>query len=346
MKCIMYFKSINDIGGVESFLYYLSKKYEFEFYYKDVVDKKVEGVSKQIERLAKNIKVRKYRGEKLVCDKFIVNYNPDIIDNVEAKEYIMMIHCDYSAVNFKPITHPKFTKYIGVSKYVCDVFEKLTGIKAELCYNPVYLDKPKVEKDKKLHLISATRLTSEKGGWRIDKLATILDHYRINYVWDIYTNKSPNFQSKNIVIKPPKLDLSKEIAEASYLVQLSDAEAYCLSVVEALMLGTPVIATDLPVFKELGLNKDNSIIVPLMFNDFDIDELKERKFSYTPPKETWYKYLPTEKTYNPNGRIKVICNKRKLIDTYENKTILRGQIYETSEWRASFLESKGYVDIC
>ena len=84
MRNIMYFKNVNSIGGVETFVYTLSKKYNFEFYYK-------EGDPIQIERLAKNIKVRKYKGEKLVCDKFLVNYNPDIIDNVEAKEYIMMI---------------------------------------------------------------------------------------------------------------------------------------------------------------------------------------------------------------------------------------------------------------
>ena len=342
MKCIMYFKSINDIGGVESFLYYLSKKYEFEFYYKDVVDKKVEGVSKQIERLAKNIKVRKYRGEKLVCDKFIVNYNPDIIDNVEAKEYIMTIHCDYSAVHFNPIMHPKFTKYIGVSQYVCDVFEKLTGVKAELCYNPVYLDIPKVQKDKPLHLLSMTRLTGEKGGWRIDKLSSILDQYKINYKWTIYTNKSPHFQSKNIEIRPPKLDLTEEIAQASYVVQLSDAEAYCLSVVEALTLGTPVIVTDLPVFKELGLNKDNSITIPLNFNDFDIDELRERKFTYTPPKETWYKYLPTKKTYNLKELVKVKVLK-KYTDIYLNKKFKKEDEVEMPMERASYLESKGLI---
>lgn len=254
----------------------------------------------------------------------------------------MMVHCDYSAVKFKPITHPKFTKYIGVSQYVCDIFTNLTGIPCELCYNPVYLDKPKVEKDKPLHLLSMTRLTQEKGGWRIDKLSSILDQYHINYTWTIYTNKSPRFQSKNVEIKPPKLDLTEEIAKASYVVQLSDAEAFCLSVVEALVLGTPVIVTDLPVYKELGLNEDNSITIPLMFNDFNIDKLHERKFTYTPPKDNWSKYLPTKKTYNPKEIVKVkVLHKYK--DIYLNEYIKKNDEIEMPIERASYLESKGLI---
>lgn len=335
MKVIVYFKLLNSIGGVESWLYYLSKKYEFEFWYK-------EGDPIQVQRLAKNIKVKKYNGEQLECDTFIVNYNPDIIDNVKAKEYIMMVHCDYSAVKFKPITHPKFTKYIGVSQYVCDVFTKLTNIPCELCYNPVYLDKPKVEKDKKLHLLSMTRLSSEKGGWRIDKLASILDKKGIDYTWTIFTNKSPRFQSKNIEIKPPKLDLTEEITKASYVVQLSDAEAFCLSVVESLTLGTPVIVTDLPVYKELGLNEENSITIPLMFNDFDTNELHDRSFTYKPPKDNWSKYLPTTKTYNPKEIVKVKAL-HKYKDIFLNKRLLKDEEVEMPIDRASYLECKGLI---
>lgn len=59
MKVIMYFKLVNSIGGCESFIYYLSKKYEFEFWYK-------EADPIQIQRLSHNIKVKKYNGEQLV----------------------------------------------------------------------------------------------------------------------------------------------------------------------------------------------------------------------------------------------------------------------------------------
>lgn len=149
MKCIFYFKKLNDIGGVESFIYYLSKKFDFEFYYKEGNP----GFEEQIKRLSYNVPVKKYKGEKLVCDKFFVNYNPDIINNVETKEKIFLIHCDYGQVKFAPPNPKLFDRIIGVSQLVCDSYEKITGVKPELCYNPVYIDKPKVKKKPGLHII-------------------------------------------------------------------------------------------------------------------------------------------------------------------------------------------------
>ena len=337
MKVIMYFKLVNSIGGVESFLYYLSKKYEFEFWYKD-------GDPIQIQRLAKNIKVKRYNGETLECDTFIVNYNPDIIDNVIAKEYIMMVHCDYSAVKFKPITHPKFTKYIGVSQYVCDVFTKLTNIPCELCYNPVYLDIPKVEKKKdKVHIIYTGRMTEEKQGWLIDKFSNVMDNSGIEYDLTIYSNKKPRFTSKNIILKDPKLDLTKEMAEASFNLITSKAEAFCLSGVESLMCGTPLICTDLPVFKEIGIDETNSIKIDASLENFNPkDLLKEFNFNYTPPKDCWDKYLPTKKTYNPKETVKVKAL-HKYKDMYLNKRVLKDDEVEMPIERASYLESKDLV---
>ena len=337
MKVIMYFKSVNSIGGVESFLYYLSKKYEFEFWYK-------EADPIQIERLAKNIKVKRYNGETLECDTFIVNYNPDIIDNVIAKEYIMMVHCDYSAVKFKPITHPKFTKYIGVSQYVCDIFTNLTGIPCELCYNPVYLDKPKVEKKKdKLHIIYAGRLTEEKQGWLIDKFSDVMDKSGIDYDLTIYSNKKPRFYSKNIILKEPELDLTKEMTESSFNLITSKAEAYCLSAVESLVCGTPLICTDLPVFKEIGINETNSIKIDGSLQNFNPNDLlKEFNFTYKPPKDNWDKFLPTEKTYNPNEIITVKAL-HKYKDIYLNEHIKKNDEIEMPIERASYLESKGLI---
>ena len=343
MRTIIYFKNINTIGGVESWLYYLSKLYDCDFYYK-------EGDPTQIERLAKNIRVRKYKNdEKLVCDRFIVNYNPDIIDNVDAKEYIMMIHCDYSHVSFKPITNPKFTKYIGVSQYVCDVFTSITGIPCECMYNPVVLDPIKVDKKEGIHVISATRLTSEKGMSRIENLSRLLDNAGVKYMWDVYTNKNITFRSPNITVKPPKLDLSKEIAESTWLVQLSDAEAFCYSVVESLILGTKVIVTDLPVYKELGIDLSYAVICDLNMTNVDIDRISAGygKFKYTPPKSDWGKYLSKEKKYDKDKLVDVKLLVSNFNDVYEKRHFEKsGVVYSTPEWRASCLEAKGYVSIC
>lgn len=318
--------------GCEAFFYYLSRLYKnITIYYR-------EAHHLQIRRLAKNVDCRKYKdGEKIKCDRFFCCYAPDIIDNVEAKEYIHLIHCDYKNVWFKPIMHPKFTKYIGVSKLVCKSFEELTGIKAECIYNPIDFEKPNVEKynDDKLHLISTTRLTREKGLKKMQRLCQLLENANVDYEWLVYSNKRREYIGKNVIYKEPKYDIYEEMARADLLVQLSDCEAYCYAVVEALTCGTKVLVTDLPVFKELGLNKNNSIIYS---DNMDVTKLtKQPKISYTPPKSNWGKYLDNNTSYDSNELIKV-KSKIKYKDVYLGKKIGLHEEVLMPIWRAKELE--------
>ena len=191
MKNIFYFRRINSIGGIETFFYYLAKKYEnndITIYYET-------GDTEQINRLKKYVRVRQYHGEKIKCDKAFFNFNLDIINNVDAKEYIQIAHGDYKAMKLKPNTHPKITKYLGVSKQVCETYKEITGYDTELCYNPIELEKPK----RVLNLISATRLTPEKGKRRIKKLATLLENAGIPYIWTIFTDDVNAINNPNIV---------------------------------------------------------------------------------------------------------------------------------------------------
>ena len=339
MKDVFYFKNISSVGGVESWLYYLSKKYEFEVQYKAADPE-------QIRRLSQNVECRKYT-KPIKCDKFFCNYGLDIEVEAPIKKHIA--HCDYKQVNFSPFIYPGF-EYIGVSQLVCDSFKELTGKDIELIYNPVYIDIPKVEKynDGKLHLISCTRLTNEKGLNRMIKLATLLDKSGIDYEWVIYTNRKRQQVGNKVIYKDHNLNILEEIAKADYLVQLSDCEAYCYSVVEALMVGTPVIVTDLPVFKELGLiHKKNAFICDMGMNNIDLDFIKQKsmKFTYKPPKDNWGKYLSTEKTYNPNELVNVRAL-RKIYLIEENIHLIRGGIAKVKKCRASYLEAKGLVEIC
>lgn len=341
MKNVFYFKTISSIGGCESFFYYLSKLYKnMVVYYRD-------GDAKQIERLAKNIEVHKFTGKKIVCDRFFCCYGFDIKEYVEAKEYYHIIHCDYKKVNFNPIVYPGF-KYIGVSKLACDSFTELTGIEAELIYNPIAIDKPKVEKKTdKIHLISATRLTKEKGGNRIIKLAEMLDKEGVDYEWTVYSNRHLPKASPNIKRLDTKLDLTKEVAEATYLVQLSDHEAFGLSVAEALTLGTPVIVTDIPAFREIGCKHGkNAIICDLDMKNVDIDLIKKGlpKFTYKPPKSNWDKYLDNDSDYNPKELISVRTRK-KLWDIETNIHYQPNKEIKLSRERASYMEALGYVEV-
>lgn len=337
MDNVFYFKKMNSIGGVETFIYYLAKKYEFKFYYK-------EANPEQIKRLSQYIEVHKYK-EPIKCDKFFCNYGLDI--EVEAKEKYHIAHCDYKQVSFKPIRYDGF-KYIGVSQLACNSFKELTGEDIELIYNPVEIEKPKVEKynDGKLHLISATRLTKEKGLERMKKLAKMLENAGIDYEWVVYTNRKRQPIGNNVIYKEPKLNILEDIAKADYLVQLSDCEAYCYSVIESLMIGTPVIVTDLPVFKELGVkHKENAFICDFNMSNVDLDMItkKSLKFDYKPPISKWNKYLSTNKTYNPNELVEVRTLKRIYL-VEENEHYLRNKIIKVTKARASYLEAKGLVE--
>lgn len=335
MKNVFYFKNINSIGGVESFLYYLSKKYDFEVVYRT-------GNPEQIERLSQLVKVRKYK-EPIKCDKFFCNYGLDI--EVEADEKYHIVHCDYKNVWFSPIQYDGF-KYIGVSQLACDSFKELTGKEIDLSYNPIYLDdiNRTHKRDKKLRLISATRLTKEKGLKRMQRLAWILDTSGIDYEWVVFTNRFRGGLGQHVIYKEPKLDIIEDIKNADFLVQLSDCEAFCYSVVEALMCGTPVIATDLPVFKELGLDETNSIICDMEMKNFTLDKTKkEFNFKYQPPKDNWGKWLSTKKEYDPNEKVKV-----KTLKRYTD--IVLGHLdrnieIEMTQARASYLEAKELVEI-
>ena len=343
MKNILYFKTISAIGGCESWFYYLSKLYKnITIYYK-------EGNPEQIKRLAKNVEVKKYQeGEIINCDNFFCCYNPDIVEYVNAKHYKHIIHCDYKKVSFKPIMNPKFDGYIAVSKLAGESFKEITGVDYELLYNPVAIDIPKAEKynDGKLHLISATRLTKEKGLHRMQKLAKLLEESGIDYEWEVYTNKVREVIGKNVIYKQPKFDIIKEIAKADALVQLSDCEAFCYSIVESAMVGTEIICTNLPVLEELGIKDHvNAYICDFNMNNVPIQEIanKRLKFKYQPPKSNWDKYLDNESTYNPEEIIKV-RSKRRIYLTEENIHVIRGQEIDITKQRASELECKDLIE--
>jgi hypothetical protein len=177
---IYYFSIISEIGGIETFFYQLARKY------KDIdlaIIYKI-GDPIQVTRLQQYVRCIKYEhGMTFKCKRAFFNFNTDIIDSVEADDYYLVVHGDYETMMkqgqlYTPPQHTKITKYIGVSKRACAGYTAVTGKRCHLSYNPFIIEKPR----KVLNLISATRLSKEKGRKRMIKLAEILDQANIPYL--------------------------------------------------------------------------------------------------------------------------------------------------------------------
>jgi glycosyltransferase involved in cell wall biosynthesis len=338
MKNVFYFWHINIIGGIETFFYEMVKKYSDDH---DITIVYRTGDEEQIRRLKKYVRVKKYNGETLECEKCFFNFNLDIIDNVKAKEYIQILHGDYKAMGIKPNMHPKINKYISVSETVQKSFKEITGIDSELIYNPIEVEEPK----KVLFLISATRLTYEKGKERIIKLASKLDNDNIPYLWLIFTDNTNEIVNPNVIYMKPRLDIIDYIKKADYLVQLSDAEGYCYSVVEALSVGTPVIVTDMPVMSEIGVNKDNGFILDFNLSNVDTKAIYEKEFNfkYEPPKSEWQKELIKSKSnYKEELKMKYLV---EALNTYEERKIEDGVFKRILKAGEQFEVDKERLDV-
>lgn len=275
---VFYVRHIFQIGGVETFLFEIAKKYKD----RDICIYYEKADLEQLNRLRKYVRCRQFKkGDKIKCDVLITNYRADFAENVEAKHYYTIIHADHITQNFAPTLHPKIEKYYGVSENACKSFTKITGIPCELFVNPLTVEPPR----RVLHLLSATRLSPEKGKDRIVKLGEMLDRYGIPYLWTIFTTDTEEIDNPNIVYMEPRLDIRNYIADADYLVQLSSSEARSYAVSEALALGTPCIVSEHPSFAFQGVeNGKTGYILPYDMIEIPIDDIYNHIPEFEPVK--------------------------------------------------------------
>ena len=338
---IFYWSHLNVIGGVETWLYELAKKYgnthDIIIVY-DTADKE------QRERLRPLVRTIKNEGQHFECDKLFIGFGGQIIlPQVDAKEVYQVLHADYKEQNLASLPKDKVTGYIGVSGNTCKTFEEMTGNKAELCYNPIGKRKPK----KVLHLISATRISAQKAPHSMVAFAQALDKSKIPYVWDIFSDgRLPDYVSNNVVYHAPTLNILDYVAEADYLVQFSTSEGYSYSIIESLMVGTPVIVHPIGALEDMQVkDKVNAFVIPFDMSDIPIKEIYKGlpKFTYTPRKDDWKKFLAEgESNYNEwrkkPVRIKTI---RLYHDILLDREMRLGEEQEVNRTRAERLIELG-----
>lgn len=313
---IFFVSDINVIGGVETFLWELVKKYQK--YDLAVVYKT--GNQKQIDRLKKYCMVYKHFNQRIKCKVAIINYDVSIINFIEeGADIYQTIHGDYSnsVYTWKPLTHPRIKKYICITNYMLSTFSKITNCtNTMLSYNPLSVDD---EEDNLLILVSATRLTKIKGKDRMIALANALDNAGIKYIWYVFTNDVNAIQNSNVVYMKPRLDVRRWIKKADYVIQLSDTEALCYTMEEALYYGVPVICTPFPFLNEIGV-KDGLNAWILNFDLSNLDHIvknitKKLNFKFKHLEDRYDELLSHTPSHFKEDKIMKV--KVEALDTYE-----------------------------
>lgn len=346
---VFYQLHINGIGGIETFLYELARlsfenKRDLTIVYRT-------GDPIQIARIRKFCRIVSLAEieKPIKCHRAFFNYAVDAIDLFEADEYIQLIHADFKSDILQGWIHnnpqsDKITTRYAVSSNNKKSYEEVTGypIKGVL-YNPIHIDnEPRI-----MTLVSAQRMSSEKGVKRIKKLVKLLDEAKIPYVWHIFADNPVPMNSENVMYHKSTLEVRKWLKYADYTVLLSDTEGFPYTIYESLCLGTPVIVTPLLMLDEMGINKGNSIILDFDMSNVDVQEIYKKagtlKFKYAPKPDGWLELLPEKGEYE--YKLVTVKATTTYYDMNLSKNIKEGSVYEVSSERAKALLENNVAEI-
>jgi glycosyltransferase involved in cell wall biosynthesis len=307
----IYISNYNQIGGVERFCENLSKRmskhYDVTFLFNWCENYDL------LFKVAKFAKVEKLTKEK-EFDYFICStaWGVSPYDLITAKKIVQVVHADYRHViknwNFQYERHKKVTHHVCVGKLVKEGFEQATPYKCDAIIHNLLDNEIKLQakpKNKKLNLITVSRLSGEKGFKRMVKFAELLTENKIDYIWNIYGKiyqeyvndflHLPKVHFKGITTEP-----LKEIVKADYLVQLSDTEGFAYSVYESLQTKTPCIITPFLSGAEQITHGENGYIIPFDLKDIDLNKIinnipKVTSFNELGKEEHWINFLENGK---------------------------------------------------
>ena len=340
-QVVMYVEFANKVGGIPTFIYnwckHMAEYYDILVLYGDLD-------IMQTSKLSKIVRVMKNDGSPIVCDTFILNRLTDKVPkNVICKKTIQICHACVQR-NYRI---PQDRDYlVNVSKSAKESWgeESKQGI---VIHNFSYVECKPV-----LFLVSATRVgTTDKGDNdnRMRKLAELLENNGIKYIWLNFSDKRLSGMPESFINMPASTDIHGYIAKADYLVQLSDAEAYSMSILEALCLNTAVIATPFPSLFEEGFQEGvNGYVVPfnMAFDPKKLLNVPEFEFEYDNDSiiKQWRKILGNKnlkRNYHPQRKICIIC-KRAYFDMVLGRHISVGEKLMVTNERADIICNAGY----
>ena len=329
------------IGGIETFIYYFCKEM-CRYYDILVLYDNMDPV--QISRLSAFVECRKNTDQKIECNRLLVNRIIDKLPgNVKADKIIQMVHG--ARVDYATVPQER-DQIICVSDYVKDSWADLTK-DADVIHNIMSMDKTD---QSPLLLVTASRLDApDKGGKRMLKLAKLMEQSGITYIWMCFANKALAGAPKRMVFMEPTLDIASWIRKADYLVQLSDEEAFCYSIFEALELGTAVLTTPLGILDEFSIQDGvNGYVIPYEVDGFDCNKLLnvpqfEYPYDNTAIIKQWRKVLGNIKpkhTYKPEDLVTVTIS-RAYYDTELKRNMAPGEVIRVKPYRADLIIGAG-----
>ena len=343
-QIVLYSSYLHTIGGIETFVYSfldIMKGYDIAVY----VPQMPFDVQHRLSQKAQVI-----RGGLVECETLIMaRMNDPIPYGVTYERSIRMCH----AVKAKPdwSIRQDCNEIVNVSEASKRSF-------GDMAKNAHVIHNPLIKTDKKaLLLVSATRIPARDKGLNTDRMLTLakmLDASGIPFLWFNFSDQPLQNAPKGLVNVGTFAEVQPYIAKADYLVQLSDNEGFCYSLVEALSNGTAVICTPFETTAELGvIDGLNGYIVPFDMN-FDVHRLLDvPTFEYTYDNKAilkeWKKLLgklkkkPTPAAISTEQvPVRVI---RSYLDLVLNKRLTPGMVLTMQKDRAEYVASKGFIEV-
>ena len=293
-KVMVYQKLLYKIGGIETWGLNLAKIFEN----RDITFIFSEADDIQLLEFAKFANVLIDNGERRYdCDVFIsANYDGGaiILDRITAKKKYQTIHSDFEALKkvngwqrFELNLDKRFDRIISAS----ETAQK--GLKNGFGYDSVVITNPLVPlEEKPLILLTLSRASEEKGFNRMVEMARRLEGAGKRFIWLVGStleNSTPEIRAAvrsvpEMIQVQPQFYTKQLLRIATYLVQLSDTEAYCYAIHESLSSGVPVIATEFDQAKKIVKDGKNGYLLKFDLSNLDIDKIFNQipsGFNYT-----------------------------------------------------------------
>lgn len=279
------------IGGIETFLFNLVKKYRN--YNITIMCNMIEPA--QLRNLSKYADIVIDNGKMIECDILILgNYDgANILHRAKAEKVYQMIHADLSGMkahhpdykNLQWSKHSRVDKVICVSETAAEGLKPFSKVEPEVIYNILDHDY-KEEEDNDKVFITLSRATKEKGILRMVEMAKAFKKQGKRFIWFVCCSLNQVKDTKilneihaipEFIIVPPSTMNKTLIKNCDYLVQLSDTESFCYSAFEALQRGVPVILTRFPEALKIVQEGENGYLVNMDLSDLDVDKIFNHK---------------------------------------------------------------------